>query len=406
MSLILSRIDDIVNQLQKELLSFRIDIKNCGSKNDAVIVEGNGVKIFHPEWFKNEEGQGVVVEGNSYEQEITVQIPQAGKLKIGFRGQDKRFNGKRFPLKIYYTSIKINDREILTKPVSVWHDEPYKYEISTREGDKLMLDVKICPYNHDKTVLEDFILQHTYQDNVVKQNIARIVDAILVDNLSKQNQRLTQYCDTLEDRLNKLELLSSSLQQGNSAYCSIPCKQEDRDNILKEAHNNLWVLKDIVQKKTGNEKTRYERVYNELCNSKGCWIGSGAKFATIPTLPHGFHGIFVSGGAKIGKHCVIYQNVTIGSNTVKGSTKNGSPEIGDDVLIGAGAKIIGKIKIGNNVRIGAGCAVAIDVPDDSVVVSQKPIIIHKENMDNRFYHYENGKYGYVEDGIFHPVDKE
>ncbi|MBR3675671.1 MAG: serine acetyltransferase [Alphaproteobacteria bacterium] len=159
-------------------------------------------------------------------------------------------------------------------------------------------------------------------------------------------------------------------------------------------------------KKSGDEKIRYERVYNELCNSKGCWIGSGSKWATIPTLPHGFHGIFVSGGAKIGKRCVIYQNVTIGSNTTKGSSKNGSPEIGDNVLIGAGATIIGKIRIGNNVRIGAGCAVAIDVPDDSVVVSQKPVIIHKENMDNRFYHYENGKYGYVEDGIFHPVDGE
>lgn len=123
----------------------------------------------------------------------------------------------------------------------------------------------------------------------------------------------------------------------------------------------------------------------------------------MPTLPHGFQGIFISNGAKIGKHCTIFQNVTIGSNTLKDSRNAGSPSLGDNVYIGAGAMIIGKVKIGNNVRIGAGCSVAIDIPDNSVVVSQKPVIIHKDNMDNRFYHYENGKYGYVEDGIFHPV---
>lgn len=52
--------------------------------------------------------------------------------------------------------------------------------------------------------------------------------------------------------------------------------------------------------------------------------------------------------------------------------------IGDNVFIGAGAKIIGKVKIGNNVKIGAGCIVVTDVPDNAVVVMNKPRIIIKQ----------------------------
>ena len=55
----------------------------------------------------------------------------------------------------------------------------------------------------------------------------------------------------------------------------------------------------------------------------------------------------------------------------------GAPEIGDNVFIGAGAKIIGKIKIGNNVRIGAGCIVVTDIPDNATVVMSKPRVILK-----------------------------
>jgi serine O-acetyltransferase len=70
---------------------------------------------------------------------------------------------------------------------------------------------------------------------------------------------------------------------------------------------------------------------------------------------------------KIGRNCTIAQGVTIGS---KGAGKSdGWPEIGDDVYIGAGAAIIGKVKVGNNVAIGANTTVVRDVPDNTTVVS-------------------------------------
>ena len=53
--------------------------------------------------------------------------------------------------------------------------------------------------------------------------------------------------------------------------------------------------------------------------------------------------------AKIGKNCTIFHQVTIGSNTLEGSKHYGAPTIGDNCFIGAGAKIIGKVKVGDNV---------------------------------------------------------
>ncbi|WP_113808598.1 DapH/DapD/GlmU-related protein [Enterococcus faecium] len=104
--------------------------------------------------------------------------------------------------------------------------------------------------------------------------------------------------------------------------------------------------------------------------SLGTHIGfSSAKFEERPYLPHGLNGIIVSNDAIIGRQCQLYHQVTIGGGN------GGSPVIGDNVLIGAGAKIIGPVKIGNNVKIGAGCVVTIDVPDNATVVMDKPRII-------------------------------
>ena len=79
-----------------------------------------------------------------------------------------------------------------------------------------------------------------------------------------------------------------------------------------------------------------------------------------------FSGIVISSAAVIGKNCNISQGVTIGISG-KGEDR-GCPIIGDNVYIGAGAKVIGRITIGNNVAIGANAVVTKDVPDNAVVV--------------------------------------
>jgi len=100
--------------------------------------------------------------------------------------------------------------------------------------------------------------------------------------------------------------------------------------------------------------------------------------------PHGLFGIYISHGAKIGNGCVIFNNVTIGSNTLSDSKGFGAPVVGNNVYIGAGAKIIGNVKIGDNVRIGANCVVTKDVPNNSTVVMEHPRIIKKKNNNNEY----------------------
>jgi len=78
-----------------------------------------------------------------------------------------------------------------------------------------------------------------------------------------------------------------------------------------------------------------------------------------------FGGIVISGYAKFGDNCRIRNGVVVGLKNVNEPI---APEIGDDVDIGAGAKILGAIKIGNRVVIGANAVVIHDVPDDSIAV--------------------------------------
>lgn len=132
----------------------------------------------------------------------------------------------------------------------------------------------------------------------------------------------------------------------------------------------------------------YLAIYYLYLRKYGSFIGHTAKFSTIPCLPHGFHGVFIAGGARIGANCVIFHQVTIGSNPTPFSRTTGIPTIGNNCYIGAGAIIIGGIKIGDNCRIGANCTVVSDIPDNSVVVSSESRIITKTSPpDNRYFRW-------------------
>lgn len=141
------------------------------------------------------------------------------------------------------------------------------------------------------------------------------------------------------------------------------------------------MIERVIFLRGGETKPILKKLYSLICipflTFKGSYIGSGAKFASTPIFPHGVTGIFISSGAVIGKDCVIFHQVTIGSDTLKDSSKKGSPVIGNNVYIGAGAKIIGNVKIGDNCRIGANSVVVKDVPNNTTVVSQPARFIIK-----------------------------
>ena len=101
------------------------------------------------------------------------------------------------------------------------------------------------------------------------------------------------------------------------------------------------------------------------------FIGYGLK------IPHGFDGVFISQYAVIGANCVLYHNVTIGVIDGEEYSK-GEIVIGDDVLMGAGATLLGKCNIGSHVKIGANALVVSEkVLPSSLVLAPKAKIITK-----------------------------
>ena len=119
--------------------------------------------------------------------------------------------------------------------------------------------------------------------------------------------------------------------------------------------------------------------------SYGSWVGTNAIIDSPPTFPHGPVGFFCSNNAHIGANCVIFQHVTIGSNTLKDSKNKGAPHLEECVYVGCGAKIIGNVRVGRNARIGANCVVVKDVPENSVTVIRcVESIVKKDKLDNEF----------------------
>lgn len=154
----------------------------------------------------------------------------------------------------------------------------------------------------------------------------------------------------------------------------------------RESADYFWMVYSKVKNAT-NKVTRnlYGCILHNLFFTYGANIPIETEFEGYPTLPHGINGVFISQGAKIGAGCTIFHQVTIGSNMLKDSKGYGAPQIGRNVYIGAGAKIIGNIKVGNNCRIGANCVVTQDIPDNAtVVLSEARIILHHETRNNEF----------------------
>jgi serine O-acetyltransferase len=84
-------------------------------------------------------------------------------------------------------------------------------------------------------------------------------------------------------------------------------------------------------------------------------------------------GIAVSPACTIGRNCTILPGVILGE--VNRGARTGSPTIGDDVYIGAGAKVLGGVVVGSNVAIGANAVVTKDVPDNAVVAGVPATIL-------------------------------
>ena len=109
----------------------------------------------------------------------------------------------------------------------------------------------------------------------------------------------------------------------------------------------------------------------------GIEIHPGAQIGEGVFIDHGM-GVVIGETAEIGNHCLLYQGVTLGG-TGKDEGKR-HPTLAENVVIGAGAKVLGAINVGANTRVGAGSVVVRDVEADSTVVGIPGRVVHQSGV--------------------------
>jgi serine O-acetyltransferase len=108
----------------------------------------------------------------------------------------------------------------------------------------------------------------------------------------------------------------------------------------------------------------------------GIEIHPGAKIGENFFIDHG-NGVIIGETTEIGNNVTLYQGVTLGGTGKEHGKRH--PTIGDNVMISAGAKIIGSFKIGENSKIGAGSVVIEEVPPNCTVVGVPGRVVKRDN---------------------------
>lgn len=109
----------------------------------------------------------------------------------------------------------------------------------------------------------------------------------------------------------------------------------------------------------------------------GIEIHPGAKIGRRLVIDHGM-GIVIGETAEIGDDCLIYQGVTLGGTGKETGKRH--PTIGNNVLIGCGAKVLGPFKVGDNSRVAANAVVLSEIPPDSTAVGSPARVVRQRGV--------------------------
>ena len=107
----------------------------------------------------------------------------------------------------------------------------------------------------------------------------------------------------------------------------------------------------------------------------GIEIHPGARLGPGLFIDHGM-GVVIGKTAEVGENVTIYQGVTLGGTSLEKVKRH--PTIGNNVVIGSGANVLGPFSVGDNSRIGSGSVVVKEVPSNSVVVGVPGRVTHRD----------------------------
>ncbi len=138
--------------------------------------------------------------------------------------------------------------------------------------------------------------------------------------------------------------------------------------VLHRISHKLWKYRLPLLPRVLSQLTR---------NMTGIEIHPGAKIGKGVFIDHGM-GVVIGETSEIGDRCLLYQGVTLGG-TGKDSGKR-HPTLQENVVVGAGAKVLGAIQIGSNTRIGAGSVVVKNVEKNCTVVGIPGRVVHQSGV--------------------------
>jgi serine O-acetyltransferase len=159
-----------------------------------------------------------------------------------------------------------------------------------------------------------------------------------------------------------LQLLKDDLYE-KARWCYRSDSPKAIAKTLATDGTSAMIFYRLMQGARDLQSPALEMLFNKLNVAlNACVIGRGAVFGPGFVLVHA-HGVVVSGKVRGGARVHLEHQVTLGDN---GS--GGCPVLGDDVYVGAGAKVIGAVAIGDRAKVGANAVVVHDVERDTTVV--------------------------------------
>ncbi len=158
----------------------------------------------------------------------------------------------------------------------------------------------------------------------------------------------------------------------------------DRDPAARSNFEVWWLYngyKALRSHRRANWLYRHGLLLLARWESQRCVRRTGIEIHPAATIGDRFFidhgtGVVIGETTEIGDDCTIYQGVTLGG-TGKDQGKR-HPTLGNHVMVGSGAKVLGPIHIGNNVRIAAGAVVLTDIPDNCTAVGIPAKVVRRD----------------------------
>jgi serine O-acetyltransferase len=175
--------------------------------------------------------------------------------------------------------------------------------------------------------------------------------------------------------VSNIHLWSQVLNDAKELARSYP-KSTSLRHVLKTDGFQLLVLQRLRERARRYRIPLVNHVLRRISTSiYGTEIGNGVTLGTGVNFVHPF-AVVIGGNARIGARVRF-----MGSNTIGTAKEDGCPVIEDDVMVGAGARVLGPVRIGQGASIGANAVVVTDVPPGAVVTGVPGVVRAKQPSD-------------------------